>query len=994
MAKLPGEQDLGPTPGIAGDRAIGVADLSGIARGQAAWAQGAQQLGKGIASLGEDVGAVAKMDSAFEYSRAHSDYLTKETDFRSSLSNDQDYTTLEDRYRQGATELRDKSAALITTPAERQRFIQNSDVSIGQGAEGMKSRAFKMSSDANGAWTVQTNNKLIDQATATDDDSERTKYIDAAIANIDARAQRGEITQMDALRQKQDFAHQYALTDGIVRADRDPQGVLNELRTAPGSDDAVTNRILRIEGGGKNGKSSATGAGQFIDSTWLDVLKRNRPDVAQGRTDQQLLALRNDDDLGREMTGAYRRENAASLQKQGIEGTPGNQYLAHFLGPAGAAAVIKADPSMPAIEALTVAVGEKKAQQMVDANPKILNSLSGNVRDWADGLMGGAGGHEPIYNFLPPAMRAQLEQHVQQQLDKKTATDLSDFKTRVEDTLAEAGRNGFASKPMTQGEFVKTLGGKKGVDAYEDYTADMKLRSDVSQLARMTPQQQSELLQSYEPKAGEDGFSDQTKRQAQLQGAMIKVRKERDDDPAQFAISRIPSVQDAYGNFNKVSSDPTANDDTKKAAARDFVNKTVLEQQKAGVAPADVKVLPTALVSRFNAAVTHAAGSDDPNARTNLITLVQKQADLWGDQWPLVYRQMAPEAIPAVRAIAAGADTEAMTRILSLDKDENPAKILREQNDTKASAVTKALNTEMQPFLSSLVGRQKDRDYQGYYGLAEKLAALYVRDGKSESEAAQSAFNALIGNRYDFRDTYRIPKDKNAAYTADDIQAGAQAARNLIGRPVAIDSSVGSASTDLGLTPQEQGLYQRHLTNLTGSGGVDNPNGSRSTLYQAVVEHEGKFYNIPTVWDGKILNTDQAVGRVRGEGWDKFPSYGSAEDAEARYTKMHGYMERDTEQFLNARRANPLFNVKPAVDDIGGLSDPRADSLDKFRRDGIWVTSPDNAGLNLAYGNKFVRNADGKPLMVPWANLAKLGGTPESRAADIKRATDFGPQTP
>lgn len=105
----------------------------------------------------------------------------------------------------------------------------------------------------------------------------------------------------------------------------------------------------------------------------------------------------------------------------------------------------------------------------------------------------------------------------------------------------------------------------------------------------------------------------------------------------------------------------------------------------------------------------------------------------------------------------------------------------------------------------------------------------------------------------------------------------------------------------MNLTPQEKALYERHLTNLTGPGGVDNPDGSRSTLYQATVEHDGKVYAIPTVWGGKILPADKAVDRVRQEGWDKFPAYKTEAEAEARYNQMHGYMEKDTSTFLRGR---------------------------------------------------------------------------------------------
>ena len=58
---------------------------------------------------------------------------------------------------------------------------------------------------------------------------------------------------------------------------------------------ALADRIVHIESRGranaKNLLSSATGAGQFIDTTWLDMIRRNRPDLAEGRTRTQILAL-------------------------------------------------------------------------------------------------------------------------------------------------------------------------------------------------------------------------------------------------------------------------------------------------------------------------------------------------------------------------------------------------------------------------------------------------------------------------------------------------------------------------------------------------------------------------------------------------------------------------------------------------------------------------------------------------------------------------------
>ncbi len=326
-------------------------------------------------------------------------------------------------------------------------------------------------------------------------------------------------------------------------------------------------------------------------------------------------------------------------------------------------------------------------------------------------------------------------------------------------------------------------------------------------------------------------------------------------DPAAYVASH-PEVMKAAQQL-----------DFSKPETVDKYAATVLGlQEYLGVPPSQRKLLPSGAVAQVNEIINGAASSDDPKARVGVIATVNQLAKQWGNHWPDVVAQLASESQPIVRALAAGADQSAITRLLNLDPKDNPAKVLKEQNDVKARDLSNALNTEMAPFLSSMVGRQRDRDYSSYYNLAEKLAALYVRDGKDASTAAHDAFNALVGNRYDFKDTYRVPKSPN--YTADDVQRGAQEMRSMIGTSPKIESNVEKAQTDLNLTPQERALYDRHLKNLTGPGGVDNPpdeqhpEGSRSTLYQSSVEHDGKTYNIPTVWDGKILPVDEAVKRV------------------------------------------------------------------------------------------------------------------------------------
>ena len=104
------------------------------------------------------------------------------------------------------------------------------------------------------------------------------------------------------------------------------------------------------------GTSSATGLFQFIDSTWLDMVRRHGAAHGLGQYAQALqsggvdastradiLALRTDPELSACMAGELTRENAAALTTQlGRAPSAGELYAAHVLGSGGAARLIQA----------------------------------------------------------------------------------------------------------------------------------------------------------------------------------------------------------------------------------------------------------------------------------------------------------------------------------------------------------------------------------------------------------------------------------------------------------------------------------------------------------------------------------------------------------------------------------------------------------------------------------------------------------------------------
>jgi len=70
--------------------------------------------------------------------------------------------------------------------------------------------------------------------------------------------------------------------------------------------DAVVDQIIKVESNGdanaKNKRSSATGLGQFLNETWLLLIRAHRPDLVTERTEAEVLDLRRDPSIAREIT--------------------------------------------------------------------------------------------------------------------------------------------------------------------------------------------------------------------------------------------------------------------------------------------------------------------------------------------------------------------------------------------------------------------------------------------------------------------------------------------------------------------------------------------------------------------------------------------------------------------------------------------------------------------------------------------------------------------
>jgi hypothetical protein len=165
--------------------------------------------------------------------------------------------------------------------------------------------------------------------------------------------------------------------------------VLNSAGERSGVDfDYLLQTAIRESSLNPNAKaqtSSATGLFQFIESTWLEVMKSDGPRLGYQKyaeaiavdsdgdyyikdksLRQEVLALREDPQIAADLAAAFTRNNGAYLEERfGRMPSPGELYIAHFLGAKGAEKMFTAglaDPDQ---------VAAKLFPKQAKANPTI-----------------------------------------------------------------------------------------------------------------------------------------------------------------------------------------------------------------------------------------------------------------------------------------------------------------------------------------------------------------------------------------------------------------------------------------------------------------------------------------------------------------------------------------------------------------------------------------------------------------------------------------------
>ncbi|WDY60396.1 hypothetical protein [Pseudomonas sp. PSKL.D1] len=384
--------------------------------------------------------------------------------------------------------------------------------------------------------------------------------------------------------------------------------------------------------------------------------------------------------------------------------------------------------------------------QMADSNPQRAQQYYEASKDGMN-----AETQVRVSNMIDQGIRRQQAEARQRQVEARQLQAISrvELQSRVQDAQSAYLQGLEFENPPSRADFDAAYGDKGG-QAYESFAKVQAVAPAMRELATAGPEDRQKILDQFNPasggKAGE-GFTQDEQLYRRLQTVDAGLMKQRQTDPAAYAATYSAPVREAFAAAQQAGT---------PEAYRAYADATFAEQRRLGVH--SPKLLPDAaadqIAAGFNARV---AGGE------NAATLIEQQQAQWGNNFPMIAQQLGKKLPSEAQVIATQLPkdlAERMAAVASLSEDD----LKKGLSEGVSSNVASAVQTAMGPFGQSLQGQSGGIEtFNTMYNAAYKTALAYVRQGDDPQKAAQRVVNGMVNDKYDFFDTYRVPKSLNTA---------------------------------------------------------------------------------------------------------------------------------------------------------------------------------------------------------------------------------------
>jgi hypothetical protein len=278
--------------------------------------------------------------------------------------------------------------------------------------------------------------------------------------------------------------------------------------------------------------------------------------------------------------------------------------------------------------------------------------------------------------------------------------------------------------------------------------------SAVSGISSMSKEEQSQFINDMKDVLKPENVEDVAGadlRLAVLEAASAAVQNKElaiQQDPALYVFTNFPEVKKAL--------DRTLKPDATPEDMGQFVTLMNLTQTKLGVRPENVKLLTKLQADEF---------VNDFNSQTangiNMADQLAGQAARWGTAFPQVLNQLdndLPEQISIIAdlALVDPSTAQILSNAFAKGAKADIEATVKESNKDITDSVELLMGTFRNATIN--ITTNGAANYRKYYGAVELLTKVYVSQNLSPENAAQKAYDKVIGNFYAFEDTFSMPR--------------------------------------------------------------------------------------------------------------------------------------------------------------------------------------------------------------------------------------------
>lgn len=345
---------------------------------------------------------------------------------------------------------------------------------------------------------------------------------------------------------------------------------------------------------------------------------------------------------------------------------------------------------------------------------------------------------------LANSIKTSIKQ-IEDQWKAAQAESLVNLQYKIQDDSAkiEAGLN--VSDPLTNAQIMSARpsnpAARERFDRMiEGYRETLQLQPVLSTVVTGTLEEAQKAIDSIRPSADDENFALKQQRYNFVISKHQQAVNAREKDPAAWLIQNSEPVQKAYQAYVE---------NPEKGA--DFLRAVMAQKQIFTIN--SNKILPDEMVNKIN--------QDIEDGKIDGIFSIKAIASQFGPYANQAVSQMQKKGSGPIKVLLAVEDNVTSAKIYKL-RNTSTAELAKPLSKVTIDSIDKAISTNFAGAYNTFVSQGGGIETINEFAeQARRLAYDAAARGENPTTAAQKAYEKIIGESYDFNDTWRLPKKLN-----------------------------------------------------------------------------------------------------------------------------------------------------------------------------------------------------------------------------------------